>query len=54
VSEEQREAMPVCVRCGMTEITWAHAAARGWRCVLRQLHCPLHAGAFPAWTRQTF
>lgn len=45
---------PECATCGATEITYVHAAAYGWRRVLRNLHCSSCVKRFPAWMRTQF
>lgn len=40
---------PVCAGCGNSEITFVHAAARGWKRVLGALRCASCARSLPAW-----
>ncbi|WP_042404449.1 hypothetical protein [Streptacidiphilus carbonis] len=45
---------PACDGCGMTELTFVHAAAAGWRRVMERLLCRSCAGGFPAWMHRSF
>ncbi|MFD7379335.1 hypothetical protein ACFY13_47085 [Streptomyces mirabilis] len=45
---------PECANCGITELTYVHAAAVGWRRILRTMYCGFCARRFPAWMRAQF
>lgn len=40
---------PTCAGCGVQEITYVHAAARGWKRALEALRCPSCARRLPVW-----
>ncbi len=45
---------PECGRCGVTELTFAHAAGSGWARVQGVLSCASCAARFPAWMSKSF
>lgn len=45
---------PECGHCGVSELTFAHAAGTGWAKVQGVLSCASCAAGFPAWMRRSF